>query len=163
MTYAAFLDDTCLGDVASNAGLAAWGRWVDTLDADEYPQLVTLREHGYTTNPWALCSEINRALPDFTGSDGVHSTLQGMRDLIQGAETTADNPVFFISDGCGDEGDEPEDEEPIQLSQGGARDPEQGRAEEQGLAAHAAFYDQLQAELIARLDAKKGQGLPPTS
>lgn len=62
--YAQFDEDGNQYQIASNLGWSQFGDWVDTLDAEKYPALVQLWEHGNTGDLEALRSQLDSALID---------------------------------------------------------------------------------------------------
>jgi len=62
--YIQFDEDGNQYQVASNLGWSEFGDWVDGLDAEKYPQLVQLWEHGVSEDVPAITAEITTALAD---------------------------------------------------------------------------------------------------
>ena len=57
-------DDGKQISLASNVGWSLMGDWIDTLDHDEYPELVHLWDHGWTEPTSGVSDQLKRALTD---------------------------------------------------------------------------------------------------
>ena len=100
MSYHAVIDGKPVGDIASTLGMGDFGRWVDSLDADTYPELCHLREHGWSQTPAKVLDELRAATAEGAMDASARSVADGLIRII------SDNPdahTLVISDGVGAE------------------------------------------------------------
>ena len=97
MSYYVAFDGELSDQVATNTGWADFGRWVDDLDDKVYPELVHLREHGWSQRLDSLGADLVDAVehhaPDDADTLSVVASLQAQLHNRGGAE------VATITDG----------------------------------------------------------------
>lgn len=101
MSYSIQIGESGFEQLASNAGYAAFGHWVDSLDHKKYGQLVHLYEHGWCQNLDDLAGQLDAALSD----DGpkitdVKSTAEGLQEILH--DRPKDAIVATVTDGFGE-------------------------------------------------------------
>lgn len=89
-------DETPGQQLASNSGWSDFGRWVETLDAETYPALCALWDHGEFEPVSAVLTDVRSARaaspPD---DDTVASTLDLLEQALQEADQSG--PVFVTT------------------------------------------------------------------
>lgn len=87
--------------IASNVGYADFAAWVETLDVQQFEEVVHLYEHGWCQNLASLESQLKDARLSAPKQDDLLDTIDG---LIEGIESRpADATVATVTDGIGDE------------------------------------------------------------
>lgn len=97
MSYYAALDDKFTADFASNTGMADFGAWVDSLDADTYPELVHLREYGWDRDLPDLQTQLPAAVKEHPPEESAASVADGLAKILA---SRGDAEVLTISDGA---------------------------------------------------------------
>lgn len=97
MSVYATLDGEISDQIASNGGYGDFGRWVDGLDVDAFPQLVHLREHGWTQNLPDFRQQLNQALEENPPGPDTEEMAKGLSDLLD----KNDAEVLTVSEGFG--------------------------------------------------------------
>lgn len=97
MTYAAYLDEEFIEEIATNRGLGDFYRWIETLPADKYDQLASLRESGYSEALDTLEAQLRQAMQEHTPDPDTLTVAQRLLDVLQ--ERTKDTAVLIISNG----------------------------------------------------------------
>ena len=84
------------GDVATNSGWAAFGAWVDSLQADDaHGRIVDLWEWGKSFHVEELAGQLRKALETSPPPAAVRSVAL---NLIALAEANADSEGVFVAD-----------------------------------------------------------------
>lgn len=82
-TYAQFDEDGEQYQIASNTGWSEFGDWCESLDVEQFPNIVQLFEHGATEDLPALAEEMPKALeanpPDDKTAGVADNLLQALR------------------------------------------------------------------------------------
>jgi hypothetical protein len=82
--YASF-DEHGGEQIASNQGWSDFGNWVETLDANEFDQLIVLWEHGWTPEVETLAKELGEALQKYPPDEKITATGQALLSALQGS------------------------------------------------------------------------------
>jgi hypothetical protein len=88
---------------ATNTGMAQLGAWIDRLDPGSYPDLVHLREHGWTEPASALREQLAMAVKAQPPDERTASVVAELLSLLDGLT----DEVIGIS-----EGQHPGDDDP---------------------------------------------------
>lgn len=81
------------------ASVVGWSdivAWAESLDAEQFPNVVHLTEHGYTEQIPQLIQEIESAIDIVAPSESVASSLNELVGLLQD-----ESGVLLINDGMG--------------------------------------------------------------
>lgn len=98
MSIYAQLDTGEQDQFATTKGWGEVGRWIDALDSDTYPQLVHLREFGWSQQVVKLNEELARSVKsDPPDSQDVLSVVKRLTDFLGVAPEGAE--VLTITDG----------------------------------------------------------------
>lgn len=95
MSYSVQTDQHGFRQIATNAGYGDFGRWVDSLPADRFPQLIHLYEWGWSQRARLLESEIADALDESPPDD--KDTVGIARELLDAVKRAKN--VVTITDG----------------------------------------------------------------
>jgi hypothetical protein len=97
MSILAALDGGEPTDLASNLGWGDFGRWVDQLNPEIFPQLSHLRVYGWCQNLPKLAKELEEGLGLRSASGDVASTGKALLEVLTGTKAE----VLTITDGLG--------------------------------------------------------------
>lgn len=97
--YASF-DEHPGEQFASNRGWGDFVRWAEGLDAETFPRVVQLVEHGHAADVASLADELEKAAAAATpDAEGLDATIAALIHLFR-ANTSAE--AVFINDGMFD-------------------------------------------------------------
>jgi hypothetical protein len=87
-------------ELAANAGWSDMGKWIDSLDAGTFSDLVHLWEQGWSEPVSALAAQIQRALQSNPPEANVQKTAT---ELLQSLSTLAPDGAVVVTNGMGDD------------------------------------------------------------
>lgn len=97
MAYSIQIGETGFHQLASNAGYADFGSWIEGLDHEKYPDLVHLYEHGWNDEAADIQKELAAALKsDSPDDESTKKTADGFLEILQGA-----SGVITVTNGIG--------------------------------------------------------------
>lgn len=111
MSYYLVIDNKTFDQIGSSAGYSDFGRWVDSIDAERYLELVHLYEHGACFNLDDLKTTIEDAI-DTVGPHvaDVRSTVENLLAVVK--KRPKGSEVCYVTDGIGpDDGEDGDDDE----------------------------------------------------
>ena len=82
--YAQFDEDGSQEQIASNRGWSEFGDWVETLNANDFPTLAALWEHGATSDIRGLTSEVAKAVKSAPPSKDVKTIAKFLLSALRG-------------------------------------------------------------------------------
>jgi hypothetical protein len=87
-------------ELAANEGWSEVGKWIDSLDAENYPDLVHLWEHGWAEPVSALIDQIQQALQE---KPPQSEALKTAAELLQSLSTLAPDGAVVVTNGIEDD------------------------------------------------------------
>lgn len=95
-TYAQFDEVGEQYQVASNTGWSEFGDWCESLDAEQFPNVVQLFEHGVTEDLRGLASELLVALEENSPDE---KTMGVVNNLLEALKTNEGAGAILITSG----------------------------------------------------------------